>query len=86
MTVIFPTLVGEIAKRGIKKSVIAERLNISERSLYNKLSGISSFTWEEVCTITNNFFPDMDSTRLFTRADDTQVIDKSCGLDQKGKL
>lgn len=72
MTVIYPTLIGEIAKRGVKKCVIAERLNISERALYNKLSGISSFTWEEVCTIKACFFPDMDQTSLFTRADTTQ--------------
>lgn len=72
MPVIYPTLIGEIAKRGIKKSVIAERINISERALYNKLSGLSSFTWEEVCAIKGCFFPDMDQTSLFARAENTQ--------------
>ena len=67
MTVVFPELVGEIAKRGIKKSAIAKRLNISERAFYNKLSGYSSFTWEEVCTINDCFFPDMKPEELFAR-------------------
>lgn len=72
MPVIYPTLIGEIARRGIRKCVIAERLNISERALYNKLSGLSSFTWEEVCAIKDCFFPDMDQASLFTRADSGQ--------------
>ena len=70
MTVVFPTLVGEIAKRGIKKTTIADRLGISTRSLYSKLSGETSFTWEEVCAVTNFFFPDLDPTTLFRRAGD----------------
>ena len=62
---VYPTLIGEIAKRGIKKSVIASRLGISERSLYNKLHGNVSFTWPEVQTITTCFFPDLTPTELF---------------------
>ena len=72
MAVVFPTLVGEIAKRGIKKTTIAERLGISTRSLYSKLSGETSFTWEEVCAITGFFFPDLDPTTLFRRASDQE--------------
>lgn len=67
MSVVFPELVGEIAKRGIKKSVIAKRLNISERTFYNKLSGSTSFTWDEVRIINDCFFPDMDEKTLFSR-------------------
>ena len=67
MDVIFPNLVGKIAALGIKKSEIAKRLNISERALYNKLTGISSFTWEEACLIQQYFFPDVDINWLFKR-------------------
>lgn len=67
MAVIFPTLVGEIAKRGIRKSVIAKHLNISERTLYNKLTGVAPFTWEEVCAINECFFPDMEPADLFKK-------------------
>ena len=69
MAAVFPTLTGEIAKRGIRKTVIAKRLNISERTLYNKLTGTAPFTWEEVCTINECFFPDMEPAELFKKAD-----------------
>ncbi len=41
----YPTLAGEIAKRGIKKNAIAKHLGISDRTFYNKLYGIADFTW-----------------------------------------
>ena len=69
MIAVYPTLIGEIAKRGIKKSAIAKHLGISERALYNKLSGIASFTWEEVLAINTCFFPDFDATSLFNRVE-----------------
>lgn len=56
MIIAYPILVGEIAKRGIRKSVMANRLGISERTLYNKLSGKVSFTWDEICGIQSCFF------------------------------
>lgn len=68
MPIAYPTLIGEIAKRGVKKTVIAERTGISERSFYNKLAGISSFTWEEVCSIQSTFFPDISKDILFKRS------------------
>lgn len=61
----YPNLIGAIAMRGIKKTAIAKALNISERAFYNKLHGISSFTWNEVCVINKRFFPDMDKEELF---------------------
>lgn len=64
--VYFPVLTGEIAKRGIKKRVIAEHLGICNRSLNNKLSGRVPFTWDEVKAIRNQFFPDMDADDLFS--------------------
>lgn len=70
MSIVYPTLVGEIAKRGIKKSAIADRLGISEKALYNKLSGVTSFTWNEVQSINKVFFPDMTPNDLFATADE----------------
>lgn len=67
MKVVYKTLAGEIAKRGIKKKVIAARIGVSERSFYNKLNGDAPFTWEEVCKITKYFFPDMDKNILFSK-------------------
>ena len=73
MTVIFPNLVAEIAKRGIKKTSIAERIGVSNRTLYSKLGGETSFSWEEVCMIKDCFFPDMDQETLFKRSDDQRA-------------
>ena len=72
MVVVFLMLTSEIAKRGIKKSTIAEKLGISPRTLYSKMSGETSFTWEEVCSITNYFFPDMTPNDLFTKSTNTE--------------
>ncbi len=67
MKTAYKTLVGEIAKRGIKKKAIASRIGVSERAFYNKLNGIAPFTWEEVCEINKCFFPDMDKSVLFSK-------------------
>ena len=66
MLVVYPVLVGEIAKRGIKKKTIAESIGVCSRSLNNKLTGRVSFTWPEVSTIQKTFFPDMTPDHLFT--------------------
>lgn len=68
MSIAYPMLVGEIAKRGIKKRAIAKHIGISERALYNKMSGAVSFTWDEVLAINSCFFPDLDTHSLFARA------------------
>lgn len=75
MRTVYPVLISEIAKRGIKKNAIAARIGVSERCLYNKLYGISSFTWEEICAIVDCFFPDMAGRKdeLFARAEDQRA-------------
>ena len=54
--VAYPVLAGEIAKRGIKKKTIAERIGVCDKSLNNKLNGRVPFTWPEVKTIRHQFF------------------------------
>ena len=73
MNVVYPTLVGEIAKRGIKRSVIASTVGISERALYSKISGKVPFTWPEACKIREVFFPDMEKDTLFEKSTDESV-------------
>lgn len=65
----YPTLEREIAGRGIKKKTIAESINVCNKSFNNKLSGRVPFTWPEVATIKNRFFPDMTAEALFAQAD-----------------
>lgn len=61
----YPVLIGEIAKRGVKKRTIAQRLGICDKSLNNKLNGKVPFTWPEVQTIRHQFFPDLTPDELF---------------------
>lgn len=62
---LYPILVGEIAKRNIKRKSVAQALGITEKALYNKIIGKSPFTWPEVRTIRKCFFPDIPSDVLF---------------------
>ena len=57
---------GKIAERGIKKSVIASELKITQTALYHKIDGKSPFKWTEACLIQSKFFPDIDKDTLFT--------------------
>lgn len=66
MTPKYNVLAGEIAKRGIKKTTIASATNMSNRALYNKILGVTPFTWPEVCEIQARFFPDMSKDELFS--------------------
>ena len=66
--VAYPTLAGEIAKRGLKKKDIAESIGICNRALSSKLSGRVPFTWPEVSAIRARFFPDIAPDDLFRRA------------------
>ncbi len=56
---------GKIAERGIKKSVIASELGITQTALNHKIEGKSPFKWTEACLIQSKFFPDMDKDTLF---------------------
>lgn len=65
----YPALEREIAGRGIKKKTIAESIGVCNRSLNNKLSGRVPFTFPEVSTIKDRFFPDMQLEELFVRVE-----------------
>lgn len=65
----YPTLAAEMARLGITKKALADTLGICYRALNNKLSGRVPFTWPEVSTIKDRFFPDMSPEVLFARAE-----------------
>lgn len=68
--VYYPVLIGEMAKRQIKKKEIAEKIGICYRSFDNKVKGKVAFTWPEVKKIRNNFFPDISADELFMTVTD----------------
>lgn len=65
--VYYPNLSGEIAKRGIKKKVIAESIGICRRSLQNRMNGKVPFSYSEANTIRKRFFPDLTLDYLLSR-------------------
>lgn len=67
MAALYPNLVSAVAMRGIKKTAIASCLGISARSLYSKMNGTAPFTWDEICGIHDNFFPDIEKDILFEK-------------------
>lgn len=67
--VVYPVLIGEMAKRKITKKDIAQSIGVRDRTLNNKLNDRTAFTWPEVLQINNCFFPDMELRILFQRAD-----------------
>jgi len=69
MDCLYPNLIGEIARRGIKKRVIATTVGIENRTLYNKLAGKTDFSYDEAHKIQSVFFPDMSVDTLFLRKD-----------------
>lgn len=74
--VFYPVLAGEIAKRGIKKKIIAESIGVCGKSLKNKMDGKVPFTWPEVKIIRQRFFPDMTPDCLFATTDETSATNK----------
>lgn len=78
--VFFPKLEEEMRARKVKKAAVCRELGISEKSLYNKLRGICPFTWNEVCRIRDEFFPDLTVDTLFRmRMEERQVIEDDTG-------
>lgn len=67
MNITYPVLVGAIASRGIKQKTIADALNISTRTLRNKLRGETEISLPEAQIMRSKFFPDMTLEELFRR-------------------
>jgi len=65
LMIIYPTLIGEIAKRGITKKDIAASMVITPKTFSKKLNGITPFTWPEAMQLKNTFFSDMSVEELF---------------------
>ena len=63
----YKTLIGELAKKKITKSILAKLLSIHVNSVTNKLNGNSSFTVEEAILIWKTYFPEWSIDDLFKK-------------------
>ncbi len=59
-------LQAEIARQNIKQKEMAESIGVNEKTLRNKISGVTSFTFPETKVIRDTFFPDMRLEYLFS--------------------
>jgi len=64
----FPNLTKELKNKGITYKAVAGLIGCSEKSVQNKMNGITDFTLNEVLLITDNMFPEYELRYLFKRA------------------
>jgi len=58
-------LLAEMAKKNIKKKDIAQALDIDNKTLWNKLNGVTQFKATELLAVRDTYFPDCDIEYLF---------------------
>lgn len=64
----YRVLRGEMVKADISVHDLAIKIGITERSLRNKINGITAFTWNEVLEIRGLVSPEMSLEELFKAA------------------
>lgn len=57
----------EMKSKGVSQLQLAKTLNISRKSINNKLSGKNEFTQNEMFLTKNVFFPDLTLEYLFAK-------------------
>ncbi|MDE5792982.1 MAG: hypothetical protein K2H66_05600 [Oscillospiraceae bacterium] len=65
--IVYPELEAQLAKKGCYKMKLAKILNITPRTLSNKLKGVSRFTAEEAIQIQEQWFNDISVNELFKK-------------------
>lgn len=60
----FRNLNAELSRNNLKPKDLAEKLNVSERTVHNKLKGKTEFTLSEI-NIVSNLFPNVSIDYLF---------------------
>ena len=69
----FTTLKAEMARKEVTGLDIANVLNISSKSIYNKINGVTEFTLKETAIIRDSFFPYMTIDELFGNIKEKEV-------------
>ena len=58
-----------LERKGISNRAVCELLSISEKSLYNKITGATDFTVSEALMIMRNLLPEYTMEYLFMSSD-----------------
>ncbi len=67
-------LEAEIARKKIKKTIIAEAIGKTYNTLNLKIAGKYPFTYDEALTIQEEFFPEVDFKELFKKTELQQKV------------
>ena len=70
----FKNLRQALAKKGITLKSYAEFLGVTEKTLQNKLNGITDFTYSEVEKTTRILFPEYRLDYLFSRSEPVKEV------------
>lgn len=54
-----------MSQENVSRADIQAALGVSEKTVRNKISGVTDFSWEEARKIKNKFFPKDDFDSLF---------------------
>lgn len=65
-------LKAEMVRAGIKNSDIAKAIAVNERSIRNKMRGVTQFTFKETRKIRDTYFPGMSFEYLFEEDSTTE--------------
>ena len=63
----FPNLARELKNKGITYRAVAGLIGCTEKSVQNKMSGVTDFTLSEVLLINENMFPEYELKYLFKK-------------------
>lgn len=62
----FPNLEAEMARMGIQRKDLAEKLGVRPATISDKINGKFPFTLDEVVAIKKSFFPNLSLEYLFS--------------------
>lgn len=58
-------LIYKMRVKNISNDNLAQLLNVTEKTIRNKISGLTDFTWSECITIKTELFPEEEYETLF---------------------
>lgn len=64
----FTNLYAELKRKGISFKAVATLLGITEKTLQNKMNGVTEFTLSEILLISENLLPEFELRYLFKKA------------------
>lgn len=65
---------GEMVKKGLTITKLAEKIGVSEKTLRNKIHGETDFSWHEVCAIHRLVNPNMSKEELFAKEEKQTLV------------